>query len=130
MAELHPAAQIVQDLLDATMAPDPVKAATYLAPDLSITFSGGFKFSHPREIAEFNGERYAWVKKSYGTYDVAESDDGTVVYSMGTLYGAWPDGTPFEGIRYIDRFLLRDGKVVVWDVWNDAAQRILERAEV
>lgn len=127
MTEPHSAARIVQDLLDATMAPDPVKAATFLAPDLTITFSGGFAFSHPREIAEFNAARYAWVKKRYGAFDVAESAEGTVVYSVGTLYGAWPDGTPFEGIRYIDRFRLRDGKVVAWDVWNDAAQRILER---
>ena len=127
MSDLHPAAAIVQELLDATMAPDPEKAATFLAPNLEITFSGGVKFSHPKEIAEFNGNRYGWVKKRYGMYDVAETDDGTVVYSMGTLYGAWSDGEAFEGIRYIDRFLIREGKIMLWDVWNDTAERILVR---
>ena len=127
MTYLPRPAAIVEALLDATMVPDPETAATYLAPGLTITFTGGVEFSHPSEIAEYNGARYKWVKKRYGTYDVAETPEGTVVYSMGTLYGEWPDGTPFEGTRYIDRFLLKDDKVTRWDVWNDSAERILER---
>jgi hypothetical protein len=27
-------------------------------------------------------------------------DGETIVYNLGTLYGEWPDGTPFEGNRY------------------------------
>ncbi len=127
MSSLHPAAALVQSLLDATMVPDPDTAATFMAPGSVITFTGGAQFKHPREIAAYNGDRYKWVKKSYGTYDVAAGTEGTVVYSLGTLYGEWPDGTPFENTRYIDRFVIRDGKVIRWDVWNDSAERILAR---
>ena len=49
----------------------------------------------------------------------------TVVYSIGTLYGEWIDGTPFEGNRYVDRFVVQDGFIVKMDVWNDSAERIL-----
>ena len=35
------------------------------------------------------------------------------------------DGSPFEGNRYIDRFVVRAGKIVQMDVWNDSAERIL-----
>ena len=49
----------------------------------------------------------------------------TIVYNLGTLYGEWPDGTPFEGNRYVDRFVVRDGKIVQMDVWNDSAERLL-----
>ena len=51
----------------------------------------------------------------------------TTVYSLGTLYGAWPDGTAFEGNRYVDRFTVRDGLIVSMEVWNDSAERLLER---
>jgi ketosteroid isomerase-like protein len=67
------------------------------------------------------------VKKKMDRFDVAEGADGTVVYSVGTLYGEWPDGTPFEGNRYVDRFEVKDGKIVKMDVWNDSAERILTR---
>jgi hypothetical protein len=41
---------------------------------------------------------------------------------MGTLHGVWLDGTPFEGIRFIDRFELADGRIQRQDVWNDMAE--------
>ena len=58
-------------------------------------------------------------------FDVAPGDGETVVYSVGTLYGEWPDGTPFEGNRYVDRFVVREGMIVKMDVWNDSAERLL-----
>ena len=51
----------------------------------------------------------------------------TTVYSLGTLYGEWPDGTPFEGNRYVDRFTVRDGLIVTMEVWNDSAERLLTK---
>ena len=50
--------------------------------------------------------------------------------SLGTLYGAWPDGTAFEGNRYVDRFTVQDGLIVSMEVWNDSAERLLERQGV
>ncbi len=57
--------------------------------------------------------------------DVVPGEHETIVYNLGTLYGEWPDGTPFEGNRYVDRFVVRSGKIVQMDVWNDSAERIL-----
>ena len=37
----------------------------------------------------------------------------------------WIDGTPFEGNRYVDRFVVRGGQIVKMDVWNDSAERLL-----
>ena len=80
---------------------------------------------HPRESAAFNAGRYKWVKKKIERSDVVAGAGETIVYNLGTLYGAWPDGTPFEGNRYVDRFVVRDGKIVAMDVWNDSAERLL-----
>jgi ketosteroid isomerase-like protein len=122
---LAPEARIVHDFLEASMAPDPVRAATYLAEDVVITFTGGRVFDHPSGPTGFNAMRYKWVKKDMREFDVAQGSEGVVVYSTGYLYGEWPDGTPFEGNRYVDRFVVRNGEIVKMDVWNDSAERIL-----
>jgi hypothetical protein len=127
-AELHPDAVLVRDFLEASMIPDPDAAALFMAESVEITFTGGRKFSHPRGPTSINAERYKWVKKRLGRFDVAIGDGETVVYSLGTLYGEWPDGEPFEGNRYVDRYVVRDGKIVSMDVWNDSAERLLLRA--
>jgi len=127
---LSPDAALVRDFLEASMVPDPERAATYMADDVQIVFTGGRPFSHPSGPTGFNAMRYAWVKKSMERFDVAPCDGETVVYSVGTLYGEWPDGEAFEGNRYVDRFVVRGGKIVRMDVWNDSAERILTRRGV
>jgi len=121
------AASIVEKYLAASMIPDPVAAARYIADDLKLTFTGGRKMSHPRDSAAFNAKRYKWVKKKMERSDVVPGEHETIVYNLGTLYGEWPDGTPFESNRYVDRFVVRNGKIVQMDVWNDSAERILIR---
>ena len=51
-----------------------------------------------------------------------------MVYQTGTLYGEWPDSTPFEGNRYVDRYVVRRDKIVRMEVWNDSAEWLLVRA--
>lgn len=120
-------AAAVMAYLEASMVPDPETAAGYMAPGIAIVFTGGRVFHHPREVTAFNAGRYAWVKKRMERLDVVPGDGFTTVYSLGTLYGAWPDGTAFEGNRYVDRFTVRDGLIVSMEVWNDSAERLLER---
>ncbi|WP_150301980.1 nuclear transport factor 2 family protein [Pseudomonas profundi] len=120
------AVRIVSDFLTASMIPDPERAATYMAEDVCITFTGGRHMPAARDISAFNAGRYAWVKKQLGQFDWTEREDHTVVYSNGTLYGEWPDGRTFSGNRYLDRFEVRGGKITRMDVWNDSAEWILE----
>ena len=128
--ETRAAASIVEAFLHASMVPDPQTAAGYIADDLAITFTGGRKYGHPSETAAFNARRYKWVKKKMERTDVVPGEGETIVYNLGSLYGEWPDGTPFEGNRYVDRFVVRGGKIVQMDVWNDSAERLLLRAGI
>ena len=130
IGETRDAAGVVEAFLHASMVPDPQTAARYIADDLKITFTGGRKYRHPRETTAFNAKRYKWVKKKMERTDVVAGEGETVVYNLGTLYGEWPDGTPFEGNRYVDRFVVRDGKIVQMDVWNDSAERLLTKAGI
>lgn len=124
------AAALVERFLVASMVPDPETAGTFMSADVDITFTGGRKFKHPRDATAFNAMRYKWVKKKMERTDVAPADGETVVYNTGTLYGEWHDGTKFEGNRYVDRFVVRGGKIVKMDVWNDSAERVLVRMDI
>lgn len=117
---------MVLEYLEATMAGRADALSDRIAPDCEIVFSGGRVFASPADIGRFNAGRYRWVKKRMERTDVATTDDAVVVYSIGALYGEWPDGTPFDGNRYIDRFEVRDGVIVRWEVWNDSGERLLE----
>jgi ketosteroid isomerase-like protein len=128
--ETAQAADLVERFLVASMVPDPETAGTFMSADVAITFTGGRKFKHPRDATAFNAMRYKWVKKKMERTDVSPGNGETIVYNTGTLYGEWHDGTPFEGNRYVDRFVVRDGKIVRMDVWNDSAERILIRMDI
>jgi len=127
---MNPAAKIVEEYLRLLMIPDPEAARRYIGPELEIRFTGNRLMREPAECAAFNAQRYKWVKKKFGPTHVAEggTEDETVVYQTGTLYGEWPDGRPFEGNRYVDRYVLRRGKIVRMEVWNDSAEWLLVRA--
>ncbi|MGB9097698.1 nuclear transport factor 2 family protein [Erwinia sp.] len=125
MIKDHSAVDLVKDFLAASMAPDPVLAATYMTPEVKITFTGRREMPDPQAITAFNGARYKWVKKQLGQFDWMDRGDHVVVYATGTLYGQWPDGREFAGNRYVDRYEVRDGKITHMDVLNDSAEWIL-----
>lgn len=124
------AKEIVEAYLELSMVPDPEGAAAYIAEDFEMIFTGGRRFSGPAQSAEFNAKRYKWVKKRFLRTDAAlDAASGDVhVYNIGYLYGEWPDGTRFETNRYLDCFVVRGGKIVSTDVWNDSAEILLARA--
>jgi hypothetical protein len=128
------AAAVVNEFLRLIMLPDPVAARHYTAPGTKILFTGGRAMSAPVECTKFNASRYKWVKKRIErTETVIAGSNGAsldefVVYSLGSLYGEWPDGTPFEGNRYVDRYVVKKGLITHMDVWNDSAEWLLVRA--
>ena len=126
--------ETVEEFLRIIMIPDPIGARAFVSADLRIRFTGAREMRDPAECTAFNRSRYAWVKKRFEQTDVVASAEGAdvdaeaIVYNIGTLYGEWLDGTPFEGNRYVDRYVVRHGKIVQMDVWNDSAERMLQRA--
>lgn len=124
------AKQIVENYLERSMVPDPEGASAYVADGLEVIFTGGRKFNGPADTTAFNAKRYNWVKKRFLRTDAAlDPATGDVhVYNTGYLYGEWPDGTAFDNNRYMDIFVVRAGKIVSTNVWNDSAEILLDRA--
>jgi ketosteroid isomerase-like protein len=121
---------IVEEYLRLHMIPDPDSARQFCAAELEIRFTGNRLMRDPAEATAFNKARYKWVKKKFGpTHVVAGGTaEETTVYQTGHLYGEWLDGTPFENNRYVDRYVVKNGKIVRMEVWNDSAEWLLVRA--
>ncbi|RIV37626.1 nuclear transport factor 2 family protein [Micromonospora radicis] len=102
-------------------------AGRLLAPGARLVFPGGRRFGSLAEMAAASTGTYRWVRKHRDRYLVGADGDDTTVTSLGRLYGQWPDGSTFDGIRYADVFLLRDGLIVEQHVFNDLAMAVADR---
>jgi len=97
--------------------------------DLELVFPGGRRFTRIDQIVQNSSGRYRLVKKRITGREAWASDGRVKVLITGTLYGAWPDGTPFENIRFADLFEFDGGRIVKQHVWNDAGEHILARQQ-
>jgi len=109
---------LVRRYLDAMERRDLATAKGFLAPGFHMTFPGGKRFDSLEQLVASAKGRYRSAKKTYERYESA----GNVLYCYGTLHGELLDGTPYSGIRFIDRFTVQDGKLVDQMVWNDMAE--------
>jgi hypothetical protein len=124
--------QTVRSYLDAMEARDLDRAKGMLGAGFRMVFPGGAVLHTLEELIAWSKDRYRSVGKTYDHFDEIAGTDGpegsTVVYCFGMLHGVWNDGTEFKDIRFIDRFELRDGKIVDQKVWNDMGEYKLAAA--
>jgi ketosteroid isomerase-like protein len=116
------AANIVRTYLRLVEAQDLDAASEFLADDVSIVFPGGRTFGSLTDQVASSAGRFRSVKKTLDQFDVVSDGAATTVYVYGTLAGQALDGSPFDGVRFIDRFALDDGLIVSQMVWNDLAE--------
>jgi len=119
---LPDAAGIVRAFLAAMEARDLDQAQAMLGEGFTMTFPATAPMHTLEQLIAWAKPRYNFVRKTYETFDTCMGASGPTVYCHGTLHGEWPDGTAFEGIRFIDRFEVTDGKITKQDVWNDIAE--------
>ncbi len=93
-----------------------------MAPQSKIEFPGGKRFSTQSEMVANAKGGYLWVRKHRERYFVGVNGDQTTVTSIGTLYGENLAGVAFEGIRYVDVFVIENGLISEQMVWNDLSE--------
>ncbi|NKB43974.1 MAG: nuclear transport factor 2 family protein [Alphaproteobacteria bacterium] len=96
-------------------------AKTFLAPEFRMTFPGGISMTTLDELVSWSKGRYKSISKTFEDFDEFQDGEETVVYSTGMLNGEALDGSAISEVRYIDRFVFRDGLMVDQQVWNDLA---------
>lgn len=113
---------IVLGFLAAMELRDLEKARSYVAEDFAMSFPGDTHFTALEELVAWSKNRYRFVTKTIDSVHELADESDAIVYCSGTLAGEWPDGSPFSSIRFIDRFVVRDGKLAGQEVWNDLAE--------
>lgn len=93
-----------------------------LAPGCKITFPGGVQYADQAEMVAAARSRYQWVKKHRDRFFVGRDGDKVTVTSMGRLYGVNRHGVAFDGIRYVDVFVIENDLITEQMVWNDFAE--------
>lgn len=93
-----------------------------IAADFVMVFPGAARYTRLQDLVEGAKGRYKWVAKRIEGVDGFGDSGNAVVWVRGTLYGENLAGAKFEGIRFTDRFQIRDGLLVSQDVWNDLAE--------
>ncbi|WP_396436438.1 hypothetical protein [Limnohabitans sp.] len=121
------ACALVRDFLQRMQNRQLADAALLLTPDFSMRFPASPVMHKLEELVSWAHGRYQQVGKNYEKFDESWGDESCVVYCFGTLHGIWLDGTPFEGIRFVDRFEIVDGLIQRQDVWNDLAETQAQR---
>lgn len=98
-------------------------ARSLVSADAQFTFPGGARRSDLAAIVTGSSGRYRSIAKHIERCDLCERTDGTAsVYVLGSLYGQWPDGAAFSGIRFVDRFEIAGGLIRRQEVWNDSGE--------
>lgn len=114
--------EMVRGFLGAMEARDLDAARAMLAEGFEMTFPGGVKMTRLEELVAWSKPRYRFVRKTYERFDAMQQGETSIVYCFGALSGEWLDGTPFAGIRFVDRFEAVGGRFTRQDVWNDMAE--------
>ena len=112
------AEEIVRQYLAAMERRDLAAARALLAP--------GFHWCFPALGASTRWRRW-WSGPKDGTAlrarpTTATRPAATRSTATAPCTGELLDGSPYSGIRFIDRFTVRDGKLADQNVWNDMAE--------
>ena len=125
-APVPDAEAVVRDFLSLMEARQLETAQALMAPGCTMTFPGTGPMTSIDDLLDWARNRYARVGKEIERIDSAPGEDGVTVYCFGTLKGEWLDGRPFDGIRFIDRFTVKDGLIIDQLVWNDMGETMLQ----
>jgi len=121
-SERGDAIDLVRRWFESTATGDLSAASALMSPNARITVSGGHRFTGLQDFIAFGAQRYAEVRKQCDSFEACEAAGGFAVYVRGEMQGTWSDGTPFNKVRWCDRFLVQGGRIADIDTWSDLAE--------
>lgn len=116
------AIDVAREFMDAMERGDLAAAGALLGTGFLLRAPGGLQCRELTEFTSFGRRRYLELRKIDRQFDATESAHGIVVYAHGTMNGRWLDGSRFQGLRYVDRFLIRDNRILELSVLNEIAE--------
>ena len=116
------AIDVAQAFLAAVAGRDLDSAEALTSDDFRMVVSGGHAFDSLRSFVGYSTTRQKAVAKHTDRFEALIDGDAVVVYCFGTMSGTWLDDSPYQDVRYIDRFVIRNGRISDMKVWSDMAE--------
>ena len=121
MTDQSDALRIASDFLAAQAAVDLDAARGLCSADYEVVSPGGGR-AGLAPLFERLRTTYRSLEKQIHGQDVSAHDGDVVVSSYGEMVGERNDSGAFSGVRFLDRLVIRDGKVATQQIWNDFGQ--------
>lgn len=114
---------VVMAYLAALQATDFDAVRAVLTEDCTFRMPGGQVFDSPEDMAAWARPRTRSFDYSLLGMETAPGDTGPVVYMRGSMSGIWPDGTPFDDVSMVTRFVFMGARIRTIQVWHDLAEK-------
>lgn len=111
----------IHGFIRAVNAREVEEAQALLSSGAQLVFPGPTVFDNVAAFLAWAGLRYRSASYGYDHMDFLECDGKTIAYAQGRMSGEFNDGELFSDVRYIDRFVIADGRIERKEVWSDMA---------
>ncbi len=111
--------RIVEAYFEAMQIRDVAAAAQYWGPSVEVIGVGRSRYTDLTAMVADTAKRYQYVAKHRIDYLEWSHQEHVHVVSLGSLYGTLVDGTEFDGVAYVDIFVLRNNLISRQEFFND-----------
>jgi limonene-1,2-epoxide hydrolase len=102
-------------------------AQALLSDGAKLVFPGGTSFRGVAQFLAWAATRYRWARYVHEEIDVVHESGRCIVYARGSVSGELNDGTLFDAVRSIDRFVVVDGRIELKEAWSDVGDMLRRR---
>ncbi|WP_158970995.1 nuclear transport factor 2 family protein [Chachezhania sediminis] len=110
---------LVRSYLDVLVRDDLDLVRSYLAEGFTLRLPGRTATTDLAHYQKAVTRGCRHVKRKVTAIDVVPAGAEVVVYATGTMEGVREDGTPFAGYAWVDRLLLKGGRILRHEIWDD-----------
>lgn len=121
-------AQVVGLYLEAMQTDDIATVLRLSLPEAPLEYPGGRRFENVSDLLAWSHGRHNFVRHNIEHVDEIAVQKTATLYVSGTLQGELTDKERFAGVRFIYRFILKDGLVAETVLWSDMADFLRQRA--
>ncbi|EXL01490.1 nuclear transport factor 2 family protein [Aquamicrobium defluvii] len=121
-------AQVVGLYLEAMQTDDVETVLRLSIPEAPLEYPGGRRFENVTDLLAWSHGRHSFVRHNIERVDEIAVGRTATLYVSGTLHGDLTGKESFAGVRFIYRFILKDGLVAETVLWSDMADFLRQRA--
>lgn len=122
-----PSIELVRGFMAAINRRDAPAAQDFLAEGAKLVFPGGTSFTEVEKFLAWAASRYRWARYVHEDIDILQKGERCTAYARGSVSGELNDGTHFDAVRSVDRFVIVGGRIELKEAWSDIGDMLRRR---